>query len=171
VSILSSMSGGWNQRAKLGLKVVGLLLFAFALLIAAGLTHSTIHGYMGWLFWSSGSVAVDGSRRGYVHINTQPSRVIITRTDSNPRPSYPAFPIRVVNPPCSIINGADFSTADNPIVGTLKAGRRSVAVQTIEGRRGLRALVKNRAAQICAPVSVKANFASYTAITRGHDEA
>ena len=73
---------------QLALKVVGLLLFAFALLVAAGLTDSTVHGYMGWWLWSSGSVAVDGSRHGYLHINEQHSAVIITRTDSNPPQSY-----------------------------------------------------------------------------------
>ena len=78
------MSARWNRRAKLALKVVGLLLFAFTLLIAAGLTDSTIQGYMGWWFWSSGSVAVDGSR----HINKQHSAVRITRIDSNPHQSY-----------------------------------------------------------------------------------
>lgn len=151
------MSARWNRRANSALKVVGLLLFAFALLIAAGLTYSTVHGYMGWWFWSSGSVVVDGNRHGYIHINSQHSAVIITRTDSNPRQSYlvdlsgikwmihcgdwhaprfPAFAIGDVNPPCSIFgNGADLPTADNPIVDTLKAGLRSVEFQTMQGRR------------------------------------
>ena len=69
MSIISRISARWNRRAKLGLKVVGLLLFAFALLIAAGLTYSTIHSYVGWWFWCSGSVAVDGSRHGYLYIS------------------------------------------------------------------------------------------------------
>ena len=151
------MSARGNRRAKLALKVVGLLLFVFALLIAAGLTYSTVHGYIRWWFWSSGSVAVDGSRDGYIHINKQHSAVIITRTDSNPHQSYlvalsgrkwmihcgewhapriPAFPIGDVNPPCSIFsNGAELPTADNPIVDTLKAGPRSVEFQTMQGRR------------------------------------
>ena len=151
------MSARWNRRAKLALKVAGLLLFTFVLLIAAGLTYSTLQGYATWWFWSSGSVAVDGSRHGYMHINKQNSAVIITRTDSSPRQSYlvalsgrkwmihcgewhaprlPAFPIGDVNPPCSIFsNGAELPTADNPIVGTLKAGPHSIEFQTMQGRR------------------------------------
>jgi hypothetical protein len=150
------MSARWNRGAKLALKVVGLLLFAFVLLIAAGLTYSTSHGYMGWWFCSRGAVAVDGSRHGYMHINKQHSAVIITRTDSNPRQSYlavlsgrkwmihcggwhaprlPAFPIGDVNPPCSIFtNAAELPTADNPIVDTLKAEPRWVEFQTVQGR-------------------------------------
>ena len=145
------------RRSKLSLKVVGLLLFALALLFAAGLTYSTVHGYMSWWLWSSGSVAVDGSRHGYLHINTQHSAVIITRTDSNPPQSYlvdvsgrkwiihcgewhaprfPAFSIGDVNPPCSIFsNGADLPRADNPIDATLKAGPRSVEFETTQGHR------------------------------------
>jgi hypothetical protein len=79
------------------------------------------------------------------------------RTDSNPRQSYlvalsgrkwlihcgewhaprlPAFPIGDVNPPCSIFNnGAELPTADNPIVGTLKAGPHSVEFQRLQGRK------------------------------------
>jgi hypothetical protein len=157
VSIISRMSGRWNRAAKLALKAVGLLLFVFALLIAAGLTYSTTHGYMGWWFCSSGSVVIDGSRHGYMHINKQRSAVIITRTDSNPHQSYlvtlsgrkwmihcgewhaprlPAFPIGDVNPPCSIFsNGADLPTADNPIVDTLKTEPRSMEFQTMQGRK------------------------------------
>ena len=41
---------------------MGLLLLAFTLLIAAGLTYFTVHGYMGWWFWSSGSVAVQAAQ-------------------------------------------------------------------------------------------------------------
>jgi hypothetical protein len=134
------------------------LLFAFALLIGAGLSYSTTHGYMSWWFWSSrGSVAVDGTRHGYIHINKQHSAVIITRTDSGPNQSYlvelsprkwvihcgewhaprfPAFPIGDVNPPCSFFtNGADLPTADNPVEGTLNAGPRSVEFQTMQGRK------------------------------------
>jgi hypothetical protein len=151
------MSAAWNRRAKLVLKVVSLLLFAFALLIGAGLTYSTVHGYMSWWLWSNGSVAVDGSRHGYLHINKRNSAVIITRTDSNPHQSYlvavsgrkwmihcgewyaprlPAFPIGDVNPPCSTFsNGAELSTADNPIFSTLKTGPHSVEFQTAQGRR------------------------------------
>ena len=114
--------------------------FFFAFLIAGGLTYSTLHGYMVWWLWSNGSVAVDGNRHGYIHINKQQSAVIITRTDSTPRQSYlvalsgrrwmihcgewyaprfPDFPVGDVNPPCSISsNGADLPTADNPLVAT-----------------------------------------------------
>jgi len=151
------MSAPLNRVTKLALKVVGLLLFAFVLLIAAALTYSTAHGYMGWWFWSSGSVAIDGSGHGYIHINKQHSAVIITRTDSRPRQSYlvalsgrewiihcgewqaprfPAFPIGDVNPPCSIFsNGADMPTADNPKVDTLKTGPHSLEFETVQGHR------------------------------------
>jgi hypothetical protein len=151
------MSTRWIRVARVTLKVGGLLLLAFTSLIGAGLTYSTAHGYMGWWFWSSGSVAVDGTRHGYVYINKQRSAVIITRTDSNPHQSYlvelsakkwaihcgewhaprfPAFPIGDVNPPCSFFsNGADLPTADNPVEGTLNAGPRSVEFQTMSGRK------------------------------------
>jgi len=151
------MSGRWDRRAKLAFEVVGLLLFALALLIAAGLAYSTIHGYASWWFWSNGTVTVDGSRHGYIHVNKQHSAAIITRTDSSPPQSYlvvlsgkkwtihcgqwhaprlPAFPIGDVNPPCSIFSsGGDSPTADNPVVGTLKGGPRSVEFQTMQGRR------------------------------------
>ena len=157
VSIIGIMSVPWKSCAKVALKVVGLLLFIFALLIAAGLTCSTLHGYMTCWFWSTGSVAVDGSRRGYIHINKEKLAVIVTRTDSNPRQSYlvalsgkrwlihcgewhaprlPAFPIGDVNPPCSTFsNGAELPTADNPIVNTLKSGPHSVEFQTMQGHR------------------------------------
>jgi hypothetical protein len=151
------MSLRWSRFAKLALKVVGLLVIAFALLIAAGLTYSTVRGYASWWFWANGVVAVDGIKHGYIHINKQHSAVIITRTDSDPHQSYlvalsgakwmihcgewhapkiPAFAIGDVNPPCSIFsNGGDLRTADNPIVVTLKAGPRSVEFQTIQGHR------------------------------------
>jgi hypothetical protein len=147
------MPTGWN-RTKL-VKVGGLLLFAWVLFFAAGLTYSTTHGYMSWWFLASGPVIVDGSRHGYIHLNKRHSAVIITRTDSKPRHSYmaalseqkwivlcgewhapqvPAFPIGDVNPPCSIFdNSADLPTADIPIIATLKAGPRSVQFQTIQG--------------------------------------
>ena len=50
-------------------------------------------------------------------------------------PRFPACPIGDVNPPCSIFNSANLPAADNPIVGTLKAGPRSVEFQTMQGRR------------------------------------
>lgn len=139
------------------MKVAGLLVFAFALLVGADLTYSTIHGYMIWWLWSMGPVAVDGSRQGYIHINREHSAAIITRTDCHPpqsylvalarkhwiihcgkwqAPQFPAFPIGDVNPPCSIFsNGAGLPTADDPIIDTLKVGPRSVEFHTIRGHR------------------------------------
>jgi len=151
------MSARWNRVAKLALKVGGRLLFAFAVLIAAGLTYSTVNGYMGWWFWSSGSVAVDGTRHGYIHINRQHSAVIITRTDLRPSQSYlvglsgrkylihcgdwqaprfPAFPIGDVNAPCSIFsNGSDLPVADNAVFSTLTARPGFVEFHTARGKR------------------------------------
>lgn len=151
------MSASWIRRAPPALKVLVLLVFAFALLVAAALTYSTLHGYMAWWLWSGGSVAVDGTTHGYLHINKQHSSVIITRTDSNPPQSYlvdvserkwiihcgewhaprfPAFPIGDLNPPCSIFsNGADLPRADNPVEATLKAGPGSVEFETTQGHK------------------------------------
>ena len=135
VSIICGMSARWSRAAKLALKLVGLLLFAFAFLIAAGLTYSTVHGYIVWWLWSSVSVTVDGSRYGYIHTNKQPLAVIITRTDSNPSQSYlvalsgtkwmihcgewhaprfPAFPIGDVNPLARF--SATLLTCPQPII-------------------------------------------------------
>ena len=124
------------------LKIVGTVVFVFLLLIVVAVAYSTKHGYTTW--WhrvSSGNVAVNGVRSGYLHRNSAHSAVIITRTDLAPAQSYlvglsdsrwlihcgewhaphfAAFPIGDVNPPSSIFgNGSDMPKADNPEPSTL----------------------------------------------------
>jgi hypothetical protein len=138
------------------LKLVGSLLFVFALLLAAAFTYSTAHGYMTWWFSSSAAVAIDGVRDGYLHRNWEHSAVIITRVDSHPRQSYlvglsgkhvihcgewhaprfPVFSIGDVNPPCSFFsNGSDVSMGDDAVSSTLTARSGFVEFYTVKGRK------------------------------------
>jgi len=156
VSIIS-MTVHWNRVVKVVLRLAGLGLFTSALLFAVGLWYSTAHGYMTWWFSASSQVAVDGVRRGFLHINRDHSGVIITRTDLRPSQSYlvglsgkkslthcgdwqaprlPAFPIGDVNPPCSFFtNGSDLPVADNAVLSTLTARPGFVEFQTEHGKR------------------------------------
>jgi hypothetical protein len=156
VSIIS-MTVHWNRVVKMLLRLAGLGLLTFALLVAVGLWYSTAHGYMTWWFSSRGSVAVDGVRSGYLHSNWQHSAVIVTRTDLHPSQSYllglsgekflihcgdwqaprfPAFSIGDVNPPCSFFsNGSDKPTADNAVFSTLTARPGFVQFQTVQGKK------------------------------------
>jgi hypothetical protein len=147
----------WNRVVKMMLRLVGLALFALALLFALGLWYSTAHGYLTWWFSSSSKVAVDGVRSGFLHVNRERSAVIITRTDLRPSQSYlvglsgrkslihcgdwqaprlPAFPIGDVNPPCSFFsNGLDVPVADNAVLSTLTARPGYVEFQTEHGKK------------------------------------
>jgi hypothetical protein len=156
VSIIS-MTIHWNRAVKVVLRLAGLGLGTFALLFAVGLWYSTAHGYMTWWFSSSSQVVVDGVRSGFLHVNRDHSRVIITRTDLRPSQSYlvglsdkkslthcgnwqaprlPAFPIGDVNPPCSFFSdGSDLPLADNAELSTLTARPGFVEFQTEHGKR------------------------------------
>jgi hypothetical protein len=139
------------------LRLAALGIFTFASLFAMGAWYSTAHGYMTWWFRSSGTVAVDGVRSGFLHFNWAHSAVIITRTDLHPSQSYlvgltgrkspihcgdweaprfPAFPIGDVNPPCSIFsNGSDLPIADNAVFSTVTARPGFVEFQTEHGKK------------------------------------
>lgn len=152
-----SMTVHWIRAVKITLRFIGLALFTFALLFAAGLWYSTAHGYMTWWFSSGGKVAVDGARSGFLHVNRAHSAAIVTRTDLRPTqsylvslsgkkfvihcgdwqaPRYPAFFIGDVNPPCSVFtNGSDRSTADNAVLSTLRACPGLVEFQTERGKK------------------------------------
>ena len=140
------------------LKVVGTIVLAFLLLILAAGVYSTTHGYTTWwLQVSSGNVAANGVRCGYLHRNWAHSAVIITRTDLSPAQSYlvglfdrrwlihcgewhaphfVAFPIGDVNPPCSIfVNGSEMQKADNPESSTVTVRSDFVEFYTIQGKR------------------------------------
>jgi hypothetical protein len=145
----------WNRAVKAGLKSAGVIVAAFALVFAAGLTYSTTKGYTTWWFSLKGLVAVDGVRGGYMHRNREHSAVMITRTDSHVRQSYlvgiggkhvihcgewhaprfPAFPIGDVNPPCLFPNGCGSPGADNPVSSTLIARPGFVEFLTEKGSR------------------------------------
>ncbi len=155
VSIIG-MTVHWNRFVKMVLGLAGLGLLAFALLLAMTLWYSTAHGYMTWWFSSGGQVAVDGVRRGFLHVNWEHSAVIITRTDLRPSQSYlvgvydpnslthcgdwqaprlPAFPIGDVNQPCSFFsNGSDLPAADNAVFSTLTARPGFVEFRTARGK-------------------------------------
>ena len=155
VSIIS-MAVPRKRVVKMVLGLAGVGLFLFALLFAMSLWYSTAHGYMTWWFSSSSQVTVDGVRSGFVHINSEHSAVIITRTDLHPSQSYlvglsaeksvthcgdweaprfPAFPIGDVNPPCSFFtNGSELPVADNAILSTLKARPGFVEFKTEHGK-------------------------------------
>ena len=156
VSIIS-MTVHWNRVVRVVLRLAGLGLFAFVLLFAVSLWYSTTHGYTTWWFSSSGQVAVDGVRSGFLHVNRKHSAVIITRTDLRPSQSYlvglsgekslthcgdwqaprlPAFPIGDVNQPCSFFsNGSDLAVADNAVFSTLTARPGFVEFQTERGKK------------------------------------
>lgn len=151
------MAVRWNRAVKIVLRLAGLGLLACTLLFAAGLWYSTAHGYTTWWFSSSGRVSVDGVRSGFLHVNSEHSAVIISRTDLHPSQSYlvglsgptslthcgdwqapplPAFPIGDVNPPCSFFgNGSELRAADNAVLSTLTARRGFVEFQTEHGKR------------------------------------
>jgi hypothetical protein len=156
VSIIS-MTVRWNGGVRIVLRLAGLGLLTFALPVAAGLWYSTAHSYMTWWFSSSSQVAVDGVRSGFLHINSEHSAVIITRTDLRPNQSYlvalsgkkslthcgdwqasrlPAFSIGDVNPPCSFFsNGSDSPTADHAVLSTLTARPGFVEFKTEHGKK------------------------------------
>jgi hypothetical protein len=156
VSIIC-MTVHWNRAVKIVLRFAGLGLLIFAVLFAVSLWYSTAHGYTTWWFSSSSQVAIDGVRSGFLHVNTEHSAVIITRTDLRPSQSYlvglsgrkflihcgdwqaprlPAFPIGDVNPPCSFFsNGADLPVADNAVFSTLTARPGFVEFQTGRGKK------------------------------------
>jgi len=155
VSIIS-MPVFRKRVVKMVLRLAGVGLFLFALLFAS-LWYSTAHGYMTWWFSSSSQVAVDGVRSGFLHVNSEHSAVIITRTDLRPSQSYlvglsgrksvthcgnweaprlPAFPIGDVNPPCSFFsNGSDLPVADNAVLSTLTARLGFVEFKTEHGKK------------------------------------
>ena len=156
VSIIC-MTVHWKRVVKMVLRLAGVGLFLFALLFAAGLWYSTAHGYTTWWFSSTSQVAIDGVRSGFLHVNSEHSAVIITRTDLRPSQSYlvglssrkflihcgdwqaprlPAFPIGDVNPPCSFFsNGSDLSVADNAVLSTLTARPGFVEFKTEHGKK------------------------------------
>lgn len=138
------------------LKIIGVSLFAVALLFGLGLGYSTAHGYMTWWFGSTARVTVDGVPNGYLHRNSENLGVIITRTDSSPHQSYlvgltgktrlthcgdwyaprfPAFPIGDVNPPCLLSGGSDKSKADDGVSSTLIVRPGFVEFYTVQGRK------------------------------------
>jgi len=151
------MTVQWNRVVKTALRLAGVGILIFALLLAVGLGYSTAHGYMTWWFTSSGQVTVDGAPSGFLHANWQHSAVIVTRTDLRPSQSYlvglsgrkslihcgdwraprlPAFPIGDVNPPCSFFsNGSELPVADNAVLSTLTARRGFVEFQTEHGKK------------------------------------
>ena len=153
VSIIN-MTVRWHRVVRMALRL-GLGLFIFALVVAAGLWYSTARGYRTWWFRSDGCVAVDGLRSGYLHRNSAHSAVIITRTDLSPAqsylvglsdrhwlihcgdwhaPNFVAFPIGDVNPPCSGF-GAEVPRADYPKSSTLIVRSGFVEFSTLQGRR------------------------------------
>lgn len=156
VSIIS-MAVPWKRIVKMVLRLAGVGLFLFALLCAVSLWYSTAHGYMTWWVRSSGKVAVDGVRSGFLHVNRAHSAIIITRTDLHPSQSYlvglsgekflihcgdweaprfPAFFIGDVNPPCSVFsNGSDLPVADNAVLSTLTARPGFVEFKTEHGKK------------------------------------
>ena len=102
------------------------------------------------------SLTSPGSRRVYLHRNSENLGVIITRTDSSPHQSYlvgltgktrlthcgdwyaprfPAFPIGDVNPPCLLSGGSDKSKADDGVSSTLIARPGFVEFYTVQGRK------------------------------------
>jgi hypothetical protein len=140
------------------LKVVGVAVLVFLLLIAVAVAYSTMNGYTRW--WvpvATGNVAVNGVRSGYLHRNSRHSAVIITRTDVSPAQSYLvgfsehpllihcarwhaprffAFPIGDVSPPCSgFSDGWNLPEADNPKLSTLKLTAESVEFYTMPGKK------------------------------------
>ena len=156
VSIIS-MAVPWKRIVKMALRLAGVGLFLFALLCAMSLWYSTAHGYMTWWFSSSSQLAVDGVRSGFLHVNSEHSAVIVTRTDLRPSQSYLvgllgeksvthcgdweaprllAFPIGDVNPPCSFFsNGSDLPVADNAVLSTLTARPGFVEFKTEHGKK------------------------------------
>jgi hypothetical protein len=156
VSIIN-VTGQLNRVIKMVLRLAGVGLVGFALLIVVGSLYSTANGYMTWWFSSKSQVTVDGVRSGFLHVNWEHSRVIITRTDLRPSQSYlvrldgkkflthcgvwqaprfPVFSFDDVNPPCSFFsNGSDLLVADNAVLSTLTARPGFVEFQTEHGKK------------------------------------
>ena len=142
------------------LRGVCVSLLLLTILIAISFTYSTVRGYTQWWLMSSGHVAVDGVRGGYLHKNLKYSAVMITRTDSKREQSYRvqiagegfsqsmiycgdwhaprilAFPIGDVNPPCMGFNDdPDPPDTDRPVSSTLTARPGFVEFTTAQGKK------------------------------------
>jgi hypothetical protein len=138
-------------------QILGSLIFGGILLVAFSLVYSTARGNMTWYFRVNGQVTVDGHKTtGYLHANTQRTILLLTRTDG-PRPEtylipvgengavldcrdwHPVrclpFPVRQVNPPCSVFTVDPAKRADPPVAATAIRRARSVEFSTASGKR------------------------------------
>jgi len=137
-------------------RIVGAALLILTLLVIAAIGYSTSRGYTTWWFRSSGYVAVDGVREGYLHTNWSHTVVIVTRSDTTPTQSYlvrisgskllihcgdwqapqrAVFSMGDVRFPCSVFNPTAGPRDDLPLPSTLSVRPSFVEFATVRGKK------------------------------------
>jgi hypothetical protein len=138
-------------------RILGFLVFAAIVLFASAMLYSTVKGYTTWYFRVNGQVTVDGhTTSGYIHVNTQRTLLLLTRTDGAEPETYLVsivgnkqifdcgdwhpirflpVPIGHLNPPCSVFTADPAKVVDPPVSATLAIARRSIEFSTVSGKR------------------------------------
>ena len=138
-------------------RVLGSAILAGILVLAVAMVYSTAKGYLRWYFRVNGQLTVDGRETsGYLHVNTQRTLLMLTRTDGSRPETYLValegekmvidcgewhpvrfipFPVGHLNPPCSAFSSDSTRVVDAPIPRTLLLGRRSVEFTTSSGKK------------------------------------
>jgi hypothetical protein len=139
------------------LRALGAIAFLGLLLVAGSLAYSTWRGYIGWYFRVNGQVVVDGrATSGYLHANSEKSILLLTRTDDSRPETYlvslgPAktvfdcgewhplrflpFPVRDVNPPCTVFTVDSTKVHDPPTAATPTTSRNFIEFTTASGKK------------------------------------
>jgi hypothetical protein len=139
------------------LRALGAFVFLALLLLAGSLWYSTARGYTRWYFRVNGQVVVNGEKTtGYMHVNTDRTLLMLTRTDALYPETYLVslgpekmvldcgewhplrflpFPVGHVNPPCSVFTVDPEKLHDPPITATLARGPHLVEFSTVSGKK------------------------------------
>lgn len=153
----SAVVSVYNGDIKRIFQILGVLILAGALLMAAGAIHSSAKGYWKWYFRVNGRVIVDGAATsGYLHANTQRTLLMVTRTDGSRPETYLVtlegekmvidcgewhpvrfvpFPVGDVNPPCSDFTVDPAKVVDAPLAKSLVREKTSVGFSTSSGKK------------------------------------
>jgi len=137
-------------------RILSSLVFAIITLLAGAILYSTVKGYTTWYFRVNGQVTVDGrGTSGYMHVNTQRTLLLITRTDGTEPETYLVsivglmrisdcgewhpirflpVPIGHLNQPCSVFTADPTKVADAPVSATLAGGGGSIEFSTVSGK-------------------------------------
>jgi hypothetical protein len=139
------------------LRALGAIVFLALIFVAGSLGYSTWRGYIGWYFRVNGQVLVNGRETtGYLHAKTDKTLLMLTRTDDSRPETYLVslgptktvfdcgewhplrflpFPVRDVNPPCTVFTVDPTEVRDPPTAATSTTGRNFIEFTTASGKK------------------------------------